>query len=124
MIDLDMKFQSSINSMMCYNKDDWILNGRDIKDFRELGEDETNEVTLNKKSILKTIFQSIDKLDIKNEQNRIEIMENLKNRIVTIYLQTERKKKSNDKATSTKYIVSEVSYIKTIELDFKGSIFF
>jgi hypothetical protein len=111
--DIDLKFQNSYNSMLVYNQDQWILNGRLKEEFEKKGnnESEDNDIILNKKQINMFITQiGKMKLDVRYNQDLQEMLRQFNSKPYTFYFGKEK----------VKYCTVKVEFVRSIELEYEG----
>lgn len=111
-LELDLRFQNSINSMLVYNKDQWILNGRSEAEFQDTnGDKEENDVTRNKKQINMFISQIARKnLDSRSTAGLRGMIHQFKYKPYTFIINGE----------PIKYSAVSVDFVKSIELEHEG----
>lgn len=111
-LNIDLKFQNSYNSMLVYNLDQWVLNGRLSEDFKHDGPEEDNEVLLNKKQINMFISQiGKRKLDIKFPNDLRELIRQFSSKPYTFVFGKEK----------VKYSTVSVEFVRSIELEYENS---
>ena len=122
-LDVDLKFQNSLNSMLVYNKDQWILNGRKEEEFEGDEVNETkddiekenndNNIIKNKKIINMFISQvGKGRFDIKRIDGLRGVIRQFQHKPYLFYFDKEKE--------GIKYCAIEVEYLKSIELEYKG----
>ena len=108
----DLKFQRSHNSMLVYNKDQWILNGRKESEFQgEEKGDEENDVVKNKKQLNMFISQ-IGKLNLqlRTSEGLRAMIRQFKHKPYTLYFDLR----------GVKYSAVQVEHVRSIELEYEG----
>lgn len=110
--DVDLKFQNSLNSMLVYNKDQWLLNGGLEQEFRECKDNgEENDIVLNKRQINMLISQvGKRKFDIKSREGLHGLITQFRCKPYLFHF--------NGKPV--KYSAIAVEYVKSIELEYDG----
>lgn len=106
-LEYDLKFQKSVNSLFIYNKDQWILNGREAEEFGDNHED----MVMNKQQLNMFISQTAKKnLDLKRPEGIKGVIKQLKAKPYNLQFGKEE----------VKYTALRVEIVRNLELDFKG----
>lgn len=117
-LDVDMKFQSSYNSMLVYNRDQWILNGRPEELFRGLEDDKSdNDITLNKKQINMYISQiGKRQFDVRRTEGLLGMLRQFRHKPYTFYFPSTE----TSALEMVKYSAVRVELVRGIELEYEG----
>lgn len=127
-LDIDLKFQNSYNSMLVYNKDQWILNGRKEEEFDEEIMEETHDkkedgedtATVKESNIVKTKRQinmfisqvGKFKYDIRRIDGLRGVLRQFKHKPYLFHFDNED--------VGVKYCAVQVEYLRSIELEHSG----
>lgn len=116
-LDVDMKFQSSYNSMLVYNRDQWLLNGRPEHAFRGLeGAATDNDITLNKRQINMFISQIAKRqLDLRRPGGLLAMLHQFRHKPYAFHFP-----QGPNRTNLVKYSAVKVELVRSIELDYAG----
>ena len=119
-LDVDMKFQSSYNSMLVYNRDQWILNGRPEVAFRGLeGAESDNEITLNKKQINMFISQiGKRQFDLRRPGGLLGMLHQFRHKPYAFHFP--QGTAAGVHTQLVKYSAVKVELVRSIELEYEG----
>lgn len=109
-LNVDMKLQSSYNSMLVFNKDQWILNGKKEEEFES--NELVNKNILNNKKLINMYITQVSrrKFDLRRTEGLRDMITQFKHKPYQFDI--------NDK--TIKYSAVSVEYVKTLELDYEG----
>lgn len=120
-MDYDISMNCSKNSLLVYNLQDCINNGKDDKVFKKIMEDETNNISLfNRASVNKSLnLINRKSWDIRKYNDFENLIKGISSKTFNLAIPVRNEDQST--MVTHKYHVVDVDLVKTLELDFLGS---